>query len=153
MRGRHDWRLYDEGFLRPHYYCPCWGRAEINDPPPGPETIPFVLWEEYAARFAAEGCDYCETMRDSCKAPSRHFTGSEIERRRKKILERYAVNKARVKGGDDASRARPSRGVGTGPAAPSPRKEVVDPDESHPRDEARGGVEGGPAAPPPNEEA
>ena len=85
-RGQHDWQLSEGGDLAPHYWCHCWGRAEIEDPAPGRETIPYRLWENYAARWASEGCDFCQTMRDSCRNVRDHFSGDVIERRRKAIL-------------------------------------------------------------------
>ena len=90
-RGTHEWRLYDLGEAIPHYWCACWNRAEINDPWPSERTIPLVAWQRYAAKWASEGCDFCETMRDSCRCQKEHFSAEHIERRRVSILHHCGI--------------------------------------------------------------
>ena len=90
-RGTHSWHLYDRGETAPHYWCECWNRAEITDPPPNERLIPLVFWQQYAAKWASEGCDFCETMRDSCRRQKEHFSAEHIERRRVSILHRRGI--------------------------------------------------------------
>ena len=78
-RGRHEWHLYDEGETAPHFWCACWNRAEITDPYPDHRTIPSAAWHRYAGKWASEGCDFCESMRESCKSPQDHFSAEHLE--------------------------------------------------------------------------